>query len=431
MIIRCFLVERSVFVFLFLFLFLVLFGILRLNIFWLISFFIIRNVRLTLIILRVLIILILMGRISYELGIIRGLVLKKLIIILLIVLYFFFSRCRVYIMYFIFELSLIPIFLIIMGWGYQIERFNASLMIIFYTLLASLPLLFILVYLNLFINRRKVYIFRESLSNVGFINFRFRFIVLIAFIVKTPVFIFHSWLPKAHVEAPVYGSILLASLLLKLGTYGVYLIFLIFLRIQFSLIILRISLVGLILVRLSCLRLIDIKIIIALSSVSHIGIVLGGLVLYNKFLFWGRVYLILAHGVSSSLLFFGAGVMYMRCHSRIIIFSKGINSWIPTFSLLWFFRIMINIAGPPRVNLLSEIFLIIGFLNYCIFTRIYIFLGILLGSAYSLLIFRVRTHGWEISFYDKIIIRAREIIVFFSFLILGFFRILIFIFIVY
>ena len=101
-------------------------------------------------------------------------------------------------------------------------------MIIFYTLLASLPLLFILVYLNLFINRRKVYIFRESLSNVGFINFRFRFIVLIAFIVKTPVFIFHSWLPKAHVEAPVYGSILLASLLLKLGTYGVYLIFLIF-----------------------------------------------------------------------------------------------------------------------------------------------------------------------------------------------------------
>ena len=158
-------------------------------------------------------------------------------------------------------------------------------MIIFYTLLASLPLLFILVYLNLFINRRKVYIFRESLSNVGFINFRFRFIVLIAFIVKTPVFIFHSWLPKAHVEAPVYGSILLASLLLKLGTYGVYLIFLIFLRIQFSLIILRISLVGLILVRLSCLRLIDIKIIIALSSVSHIGIVLGGLVLYNKFLF--------------------------------------------------------------------------------------------------------------------------------------------------
>lgn len=352
---------------------------------------------------------------------------KKLfifIVLLAVIIVEFFLTCNLFVIYFIFELSLIPIFLIILGWGYQVERFKARIIILFYTLFARLPLLLSLIYLETRNKRRLIVLILSFNLDFNYF-FLFIFMVMLAFLVKTPVFLTHSWLPKAHVEAPVFGSMRLAALLLKLGTYGVYL-FSLMRCCQFTFLVIRISIMSLFTVRLVCLRVMDTKIIIALSSVSHIGLILAGLLIQRLELKLGRIYLMLAHGVSSRLLFFGAGLVYERCHSRMLVLRKGVIRWIPIFGLFWFLSIMLNMASPPRINLLREIILIINFVNYRRGLRIWIFLGLLIGTGYSLLMYRRLVQGWEGRFHAKSEIRIREKRVFWGYLILGYLRLAVF-----
>lgn len=350
--------------------------------------------------------------------------LKFLLIFKLFIIIIFFNTSKIFFIYFIFELSLIPIFLIIIGWGYQIERFQARIFILFYTFFASLPLFFRLLYiqnfflLNCFFNlRRKIFFSQPTLFFLRF---------LLAFLVKRPIFFFHSWLPKAHVEAPVFGSIVLAALLLKLGTYGIYLTFNFFESLIISTWVIRISLTRILAVNFLCLRLIDIKVIIALSSVSHIGIVVLRLSLKIKILKTFRLFIILAHGISSSLLFIRIGIIYNRCHSRLIILCKGITTWLPIFRGAWFLVIFLNIAGPPRLNLLRELGLILGILNYSFIFSTFLFFGILFRTSYSLIIFRIITQKWERIINNKFQLRPREILRFFRLITPGIFRIFLF-----
>merc|ERR1712051_837983 len=133
---------------------------------------------------------------------------------------FIFLRRKFIYMYIYFELSIIPIFIIIIGWGYQSERLGASLSLIFYTVVASIPLF--LLSLSILYTRKLLFWFQLSqlITNQG-ISLIIIFRSLMAFIVKFPIFLGHLWLPKAHVEAPVIGSIILAAILLKLGGFGV------------------------------------------------------------------------------------------------------------------------------------------------------------------------------------------------------------------
>ena len=313
------------------------------------------------------------------------------IIFLLFILLLTFSCINLFLFYVFFESSLIPTLFLILGWGYQPERLQAGLYLLFYTLFASLPLLMALFYIiNNFYSLN--FLFLKEFNIENFLLYLF---LVFAFLVKIPIFLVHLWLPKAHVEAPVSGSIILAGVLLKLGGYGLIRVFSIIINISIKLnifwIVLR--LVGGFLVRLICLRQIDLKSLVAYSSVAHISLVIGGLIVLLSW-GWGFSYsLIIAHGLCSSGLFYLVNLTYERLGSRRLLINKGILRFIPRVAIWWFLLCSRNIAAPPSLNLIGEIGLINSVLGW---SQISIFLLILVSffrAAYTLYLYSFSQHG--------------------------------------
>jgi len=343
-----------------------------------------------------------------------NIIIKRLFIFLLLSLQITFFTNNILLFYFFFEWSLIPIFLIIIGWGYQPERLSASLSLFFYTIFASLPLLIII--FKIFFNRFSFIIPLFCNLKIFFLeNNLYIFFIILAFLVKFPIFFVHIWLPKAHVEAPVSGSIVLAGVLLKLGGYGLYRLFMCLDRRGVRILILTISLIGGGILRVLCLSQRDIKVVIAYSSVVHIALVVAGFLSLYKLGVEGRIIIIVAHGLCSSGIFAGANIIYERTHSRRFFLNRGFLVTRPRFRIFWFILIIANFGGPFTYNLLGEILLIIN-LRYIIKSLILVLcLLSFFSAAYRLILYRSTQQG-QISNFNQQFLRfsLREIILLLS-----------------
>uniref|UniRef100_A0AAU6QDE4 NADH-ubiquinone oxidoreductase chain 4 n=1 Tax=Seira pallidipes TaxID=3053390 RepID=A0AAU6QDE4_9HEXA len=304
--------------------------------------------------------------------------------------YFFF--------YFFFEISLIPTLLIILGWGYQPERLQAGIYFLFYTLGASLPLLFMLMYTETNLGSFSMnFDFNLKFNSFNFLIFIFMYF---AFLVKLPMFFTHLWLPKAHVEAPVAGSMILAGVLLKLGGYGIYRLLslynegLIFYGCYFY----GLSILGMVYVGFMCCRLNDLKALVAYSSVAHMGMVICGLVSFYMWGLSGSLMMMISHGLSSSGLFCAVNFYYERLGSRSFFLNKGLIKYLPIFSLFFFCLCVSNMAGPPTMNLMSEIFLMISMMKFDYLMLFFFPLGSFLGAVFTLILFSFSQHGSSYNF---------------------------------
>jgi len=216
-----------------------------------------------------------------------------------------------------------------------------------------------------------------------------------AFLVKMPIFFVHLWLPKAHVEAPVAGSMILAGVLLKLGGYGLCRVIIRgpIVLVKFGNLMVRVGLVSILIVGVICCRLNDMKALVAYSSVAHMGLVVAGLYVGGVLGFRGALIMIIGHGLASSGLFRILNIYYERTGSRRFYVNKGIILIIPALSFPIFMLCASNIGAPPSVNLLAELYLLGGLMGYRYIIIWLLPLGSFLGVVFTIFLFSYSQHG--------------------------------------
>jgi proton-translocating NADH-quinone oxidoreductase chain M len=324
--------------------------------------------------------------------------------------------------YIFFESVLIPMFLIVGIWGSRERKILAAYYFFLYTLLGSVLMLLSILYIYYQVGTTDY----EVLLTFAFLPLEQKFLwftFFLAFAGKVPMIPLHLWLPEAHVEAPTAGSVILAGILLKLGTYG-------FIRFSlplfpkasffFTPLVYSIAVTGIIYTSFTAIRQTDFKRIIAYTSIAHMNLVILGIFSFNNVGIEGAILQSLSHGFVASALFLVIGVVYDRYRTRIVQYYGGLASVMPIYIFIFLFFTLANISFPGTSSFVGEFLLLAGSFKVNTSATFLGATGVIIGAAYSLWLFNRIAYGnlktqYTTKFLD---LSPREFIVFFP-LILG------------
>ena len=321
-----------------------------------------------------------------------------------------FISIDLFLFYISFEIVLIPMFLIILNWGTRSRKLLAAYYLFIYTLIGSFFLLAALIWIYLITGTTKfeiiLYMNKELIAGAKGIMF---LCLLIPFGIKLPIFPLHLWLTEAHVEAPTVGSILLASLLLKLGGYGL-LRFLFFISMncyQYNHFLYAISIAGIIFGSIATIRQIDLKRAIAYSSIAHMNVIAVAIFSLTQQGWQGALYMMIGHAFVSSAMFFCVGILYNRHHTRMIRYFGGLVQSMPLYSILFFLFTIANMSFPGTCNFIGEFLIFLGIADSLAVKEPFILLifsgfGIILSAIYSIyLLNRILFGTWKTIYISK------------------------------
>lgn len=323
---------------------------------------------------------------------------KELLLIILMLNIFLiltFSSLNILMFFIAFEATLIPMYLLIGIYGTRKEKTSAANYLLIFTLIGSLILIISLISLisltgTFYYPLMMMIELKEEYQLYLWVGF------MIGFMVKVPSYLLHIWLPKAHVESPLIGSVILAAILLKLGTFGImrFTIVLLPLASEYYLpIIFVLNILGIIYSSFSTIRQIDLKRIVAYSSISHMALTTLGLFTKNEEALQGAWFLMISHAFTSAGLFIVVNMIYSRWKTKNIKYYTGLVQVIPMIVVIFFILSLGNLGMPMTANFVGEFLILLGLVKTNLMVGILSSICIILAAIYSLYFFIRISYG--------------------------------------